>query len=313
MRKISFQKFIPGGNPTILIPSVEIPAGKRAAVAEQLMRPLHLQAEQVGFTDPTTAPPRLEMMGGEFCLNATRCLVFEAARLNRFLPLADTDDLFGLVASSGVAEALPVRVKNGKIALRESSPESLTSLDCLVSLKIVLDAESRREIEPGALLLRLPGISHLLLNEKLHPLPADPLDGAAAWRQRLGLDAEPACGVVWHCELKTGPDETVLSRGIIPVVRVAETNSSILESACGSGTLALGLQALLEAGRPAQAQPLFMNVRQPSGEFLRLKIEGCPATPEETDAPSFNCTAEVGGPVSICASGQAFVSLPKIE
>ena len=114
------------------------------------------------------------------------------------------------------------------------------------------------------------------------------------------MENEPASGVVWYKTFSTdeGPDglKTLYYR-ITPLVHVAETNTSILESACGSASLALGL---LAAAREQPAGGLKLEIFQPSHERLLLylqKIEGRP------DA----YLAEVGGPVRLCAEGETFV------
>ncbi|PTN32233.1 hypothetical protein [Desulfonatronum sp. SC1] len=56
---------IAGGNATALVR--DCPPARRASLAADLLR----EVEQVGFVDHQAHPPRLEMMGGEFCINAT--------------------------------------------------------------------------------------------------------------------------------------------------------------------------------------------------------------------------------------------------
>ncbi|MDL2307092.1 hypothetical protein LJC48_03570 [Desulfovibrio sp. OttesenSCG-928-C06] len=433
MQQLDFLKLIPGGNPTILV-TTPVESGQRMALANKLMHPLHLQAEQVGYINLDAAPPSLDMMGGEFCLNATRSLVFEMARQKLLFPLDGTDDLFGLAQSSGAEKPLQVRVKNGKalvypkksgnsagsngvIELSRATGNSaensakaetgaITSLDCLVSVEVHVDPDTITEIEPGAILVRLPGISHLLLDESIHRLPerepSPERNGASAhcskqtdtnssehgnqqktngssernaqqdnsgasedknspgndsktensaasgwqdavfrqanvWLDRLGLKNEPACGAIWFRALDVPPGfiaepgKTVLFREITPVVHVAATQSCILESACGSATLALGIfEAVRQSGgrtnnntAKLKSGQLFLNVRQPSGQNLRQKVvyssapceyaEEGSATSQPKGASTsptpciLRCEAEVGGIVRLCASGATFV------
>lgn len=56
---------IAGGNSTALVQNC--PTVLRASLAANLLG----EVEQVGFVDDRARPPRLEMMGGEFCINAT--------------------------------------------------------------------------------------------------------------------------------------------------------------------------------------------------------------------------------------------------
>lgn len=309
-QRLKFLKLIPGGNPTILVTEPDVPPAERMKTALRLMHPLHLQAEQVGFVKTRTAPPRLEMMGGEFCLNATRSLAFEAARQGRFLPLAGTEDLFGLVRCSGHPSTLPVRVAEGKRLLRLSRQEQapLFELDCYVSLECSLGPEEIQEAAPGAVLVRLPGICHLLLDENRYPQPANQPGGppktleeeAAVWRKKLNMDCEPACGVVWYKAFcpDEGPDgvKTLYYR-ITPLVFVSETKTSVLESACGSASLAL---SLLAAAQEQPADALNLQIFQPSHEHLLVHLQRNPERPD-------TCQVEVGGPVWLCAEGEAYI------
>ena len=56
---------IAGGNPTALVQGC--PLAYRDHTAGALLR----NVEQVGFIQPLASPPHMEMMGGEFCLNAS--------------------------------------------------------------------------------------------------------------------------------------------------------------------------------------------------------------------------------------------------
>ncbi len=78
--KIPFSKWSPGGNITILLEQV-LPKKKHAELCARVLSPLHLQAEQSGTIDLNSNPPRLRMMGDEFCINATRsCAALLAER-----------------------------------------------------------------------------------------------------------------------------------------------------------------------------------------------------------------------------------------
>ncbi|MDL2285171.1 hypothetical protein LJB93_00325 [Desulfovibrio sp. OttesenSCG-928-F07] len=307
MQKVNFVKLSPGGNTTILLNAQDTPPQKRAEVANMLMNNLHLGAEQVGFTNYTAAPPRLDMMGGEFCLNATRCLVYEMLHKKMFFPLQGTEDLFGLVQSSGINTPLQVRIKNGKTV-----PDS-GQADCMVSILAENSPKNLQELEPGLTLVHVPGISHLLVNLNVYPQPQNPLDEAKKLIQRFNLQNLPACGVIFYQEQaasKPAPSEllppsatlqsslpnsgTFINCTIIPVVYVAATNSFVAETACGSGTMALAI-ALAK-----QAELIFLSVLQPSGETLRVKLEQHKIT-------SNLCRLEVGGKVSLIARGTTYL------
>ena len=69
--KIQFVKANPSGNTTILA-LTPLPRDKYAQAASLLMNDNVIGAEQVGYVEKTESGSRLEMMGGEFCANASR-------------------------------------------------------------------------------------------------------------------------------------------------------------------------------------------------------------------------------------------------
>jgi hypothetical protein len=308
MQNLQFLKLNPGGNPTILVTAPQIPVDEHRKIAGTLMHPLHLQGEQTGFICLEHAPPRLDMMGKEFCLNAARCLALVMAHANRFLPLDGQDDFFGLINCSGCLQPLQVRVKNGSKLSRCGKLAPATPLECFVNIAYRPGDFTLQQTAPGVVLARLPGICHLLLDENILPAPENAVSAAAGWRSRMNLDKEDACGVVWHRQ-----EQSSVYR-ITPVVYVAATGSSVAESACGSGTLALALAVALESAQntaPAVGTELEIAVLQPSGETLYARL----ARREDTAAPgtapaahaSFACTVEIGGQVRLCAKGEAYI------
>ncbi|MDR1242778.1 MAG: hypothetical protein LBM00_08360 [Deltaproteobacteria bacterium] len=306
MQNLQFLKLNPGGNPTILVTAPQIPVDEHREIAGTLMHPLHLQSEQTGFICLEHAPPRLDMMGQEFCLNAARCLALVMAQANRFLPLDGQDDFFGLISCSGCSQPLQARVKNGNKLSRRGKLAPATPLECFVNLAYRPGDFSLQQTAPGVMLVRLPGICHLLLDENILPAPENTVAAAAGWRSRMNLDKENACGVVWHRQ-----EQSSVYR-ITPVVYVAATGSSVAESACGSGTLALALALeSVQNTTPAKGRNLEIAVLQPSGEALYARL----ARRHETAAPgtapaaheSFACTVEIGGQVRLCAKGEAYI------
>lgn len=292
MNKLNFVKYSPGGNPTILVTGPRLSLESRATVAAELMHPQHLVAEQVGFIELANTPPRLDMMGGEFCLNATRCLVYEMWRKGLFFPLAGTDDYFGLVQSSGLDEPAQVRVKNA----RHTAPNK--PAECFVQLEVRRDSETITELDKGALLVRLPGISHLLLDERYHELPEYPMVATRERLGRYGLLGEDACGVVWH-RMEPIAEKNLISCRITPIIHVAATKSCVAETSCGSGTLALAL-ALAPSMSLGTNPAAFMRVLQPSGEAIRLSVKPIPG--------ENNYRIELGGFVRLVACGETFVA-----
>lgn len=235
---MQFWKISPSGNPTILIPAAQAPLEQRARLAATVMSQEHLGADQVGFYSPPTdkLPARLDMMGGEFCLNATRALAFLLAHMHYFEREGQVEKL----SVSGLKEPALCSV------LGDSAK---TALDFAILPKADL-------LAPQTWLLRLPGIKHIVyLDQK------PPQDGEAFCRSQLqeyGLGREDAVGFIWLDEQ---------SRELTPLVWVRQTASLIRESACGSGSLAC---ALLLHERLHLSK---VSLKQPSGHNLDIEIE----------------------------------------
>ena len=216
--EISYITLDPTKNITLL---VETPVRRQAqsAVAQLLLRS-DPQAEQVGFLEPAALPGarrRLQMMGGEFCGNASMAL----AAL-----LAHEDGL-----SPGQETVIPLEVsgKEGLLTCRVRA-----EADCF---RGTVDMPLPEKIEAvdvwtGAEMLScpavfLPGIVHAVV-------PVGAVDRARAEEavQLLcaALRAE-AAGLLLF-------DEAALS--FEPLVYVAATHTAVWERGCGSGSAALG-------------------------------------------------------------------------
>ena len=161
MRVLPFTKYSPCGNTTILVQDASLPASERARVAAEIIAPGHLEAEQAGYVDTAAPVPRLDMMGGEFCVNATRAFAALLAGEGRLSPEKgdpEGNDLYGAVSVSGMPERLRVRVRR----LAPHRFESAVLLD-------LPEAPPLEAVAPGIHLVRVPGIAHLVLDAAAHP------------------------------------------------------------------------------------------------------------------------------------------------
>lgn len=312
-----FSKLVPGGNPTAILHEPQLAPPALAELSARLMDPLCLGVEQAGALYPGGDRPgaalaRLEMMGGEFCVNAARAAAMLLAGQGRLAPLAGsgTDLRGGPIRVSGMDEAVFVLAARSEASLmgavlnqarareRKASdtlPESEWALPgqilyCAARMRYAGSADSCRPAHNGAWRVDMPGMTHVLIDTAKHPLPdlASPAvwrKESAAWRTICGLTAAPASGVVWFAA-----DEEAVR--IWPAVAVAATDTEHLESACGSASLAV---ALLRQSRGAVG-PAFTKVAQPSGESLHVFVESAPAG-------SNSVSAWVAGPVELVAEG----------
>ncbi len=291
--RIPFSKWSPCGNITLFLEQ-PLPAALHVAICAAVLQQSHLYAEQSGTIDLATIPPKLTMMGGEFCVNATRA--FAALLATRgYLKQTGEYQWTGHVTVSGMQSPLCVRVA-------QLDASHFTSAACLPLFPL----PAVKHLGKGISLVRLQGIVHLILDTACHPLPSEGpeaiLHAAAGWREMYALNAEDACGVIWLDH----PDACADYLAITPVVRVRETDSVFLETSCGSGSLA----AVLSRG----IMPRHWAVRQPSGENLNIILEETPApqtaccdsaTPSRTQWQAW-----VEGKVDLLAEGITYVDCP---
>lgn len=293
MPTFPFVKFTPAGNPTILVSEKGGSLAARARLAKAILHPLHLGAEQVGFVDFSARLPRLDMMGGEFCVNATRCLAVMLAE-KELLRVCRDGWLRGEATVSGMDCPLALRVRPIFDAAELRAHMTDTALSPLPDVHELYDMPASYESDvelplrgievsscgTGRFLVRMPGITHLVLDRACHDFP-DPqaLTTACAELRRLyDLEGEEAAGCIWYDR----------SAGRIdPVVWVRGTDSTCYESACGSGTLAVAL-ACVFAGSTSTGTARLM---QPAGEALTVS--------RNLDRG----TVWIGGPVRVVAQG----------
>lgn len=314
---LPFLKYSPSGNTTLLV-RLDAPAcaggpdlgpAERAAVAAEIIAPEHLGAEQVGFVRLNGALPRLDMMGGELCVNATRAMAAllldehwlrpEPARrtagatpagqvsgprrhtATAHVTPAENGWQSGLVSVSGADAPLTVRARRNGRRLETAVRLDKPAPACL------------ERLEPGLSLVRLPGITHLVLDADHHPLPD-------VWRAqvdelfaRYHLLEEEAAGCIWLHRAVDVPampesaDAARACRRLTPFVRVRATGTVCAESACGSGSLAAALA--IARTNPDQATFAFI---QPGGETLEVRLDA--------DA------AWISGAVRLIARGDVF-------
>ena len=305
MLALPFYKFSPGGNPTLLFVARLAPV-QQEPVARQCLHPLHLDGEQVGFVDPEQ--PALRMAGGEFCLNATRCLGLLLA-LEKRLPMhAASPALEGQAVQQWSG---PVRTSGMPDEVRLHVQRQGDTFNAAVELPI--SRACRCEVlDAGFTLVRLPGIVHLLVDARLHPFPADWKAESARLRARYNLMQEDAAGCVWWSPLSGTNSRYSATQRVLrsdPVVAVRHPHTVCYESACGSGALALALAQAQEHGQ-AEAVAAFcqdsapsFSIVQPSGQPIVVDLHCSQGLATQPD-PILQAT--VGGPVRLVAKGEAY-------
>ena len=233
---ISYTKIDPAGNITVIVDSF-VPRKQQSRVASELMK-RDVTVEQVGFLEKPDDPccaVRLQMMGGEFCGNATRAYAMYVARQRGGLSEVR-------LRVSGCDHIVTAAVDLARGAARAEMPLP----------RAVRAAEVKGH---AGTLVDLAGIAHLVI-EGVAPSEdffraAEPLFSAIE-----GLDAY---GVIFL-------DRT--SHRMTPLVKVVDTGTLIWEGSCGSGTIACAV-----AESAGLADGLFeQDYFQPAG-VVRASIE----------------------------------------
>ena len=292
---VDFTKLSPGGNDTIIVQS-PVPAAKRATLARTLMSNQYVGGEQVGYLTPAPASgidARLDMMGGELCVNGLRSaatvVASQTAKTNLRLSSSGTDEIFKFV----------------------SVPQKgayYTSITLNLNPQI-------KELEENTVLVHLDGISHLLC-EFGQQTPIDPTKVFAELRRRYDseLAALSAFGIIPFHVYRNG-------YRIYPVVCVRETNTVIPETGCGSGSVALTLSmtngncscSIFQPSGYLYQVDVTRNTKQTKvtlGSDVHILVQGMAHIGKFSFQPHPSPTSPSpasGGPSSTSAPGQAGV------
>lgn len=310
MPALAFSKWSSGGNTTLFLHVAGGTPLQLRALAQSALRQAWLGAEQAGCV--SLEQRSLQMAGGEFCVNACRALGALLAHARLTHPGGGGDDATMAVGScaanarvrvSGwpgavVVDARPRTTQHTAASIPTQAPAwevsaRLRLASCAPILGRPQPAGSPEAGPAPCMVVRLPGITHLLLPPDAPGLPpcdrpetgaalARRLDDAAALISAYGFEDEAAAGVIWWRLNADGAQ-------MFPVVRVRDAGTLMAESACGSGALALALELERRTGRHD------VCLRQPSASSLHVRL-GAPDADGSREAL-------VDGPVRLLASG----------
>ena len=224
----------PCGNITGFVVAPVYP-GYRKAYTDCIMEQIDSEVEQVGFISPAYegAPLRMDMMGGEFCANATRAYGLYSAGFY------DTDGLVDIeVYVSGHEGTTDViaDVKNQK---------------AYVALDAPLDKKTVKDDGKDYTLIKLHGISHLIVEDKEDK---EFVDKALEVLKKDYKDE--AYGVLFF-------DKENLE--MIPYVYVEGSETLFREGSCGSGTVAV--VDYLEDDINSLDEDYKISIKNPAGEL----------------------------------------------
>lgn len=224
----------PCGNITGFVVAPVYP-GYRKAYTDCIMEQIDKDVEQVGFISPAYegAPLRMDMMGGEFCANATRAYGLYSASFY------DTDGLVDIeVYVSGHEGTTDViaDVKNQKAYVALDAP--------IGREKLTIDGKD-------CTLIKLPGISHLVVEEEEDK---EFVDKALDVLKKDHKDE--AYGVLFFNKEKLE---------MIPYVYVEGSETLFREGSCGSGTVAV--VNYLEDDIAKLDEDYKISIKNPAGEL----------------------------------------------
>ena len=225
--KVSFVKLSPTRNTTILVRD-RFPREDHARIANALMDPACVGAEQAGFIEPADGcDGKLRMMGGEFCGNATMAFGALIAR-ERGLERADLR-----LEISGAESYVPCRIE------RLGEDHYRGTVDMPLPERI-FDWN-------GHCCVSFDGITHVIVGRDLMTREKAE-EKIALWCEALGADA---LGILlWDAA----------AGAIEPLVYVPAAGTRVWEQGCGSGTSAVGCMLAAQA-----RADITQEVRQPGG------------------------------------------------
>ncbi len=239
MRSIRYIRANPTGNITCLVVSPVAPENR-----ERVTGLLMDRCEQVGYLSAPTLPGtglKLEMMGGEFCGNATMAAGAFLARQA------------GVCAGETVRLNLEVSGAEKPVSCRIRALEG--AWEGTVDMPRILEVRPFSFGGRSLSLVRMEGIVHLINREEILTRQ----EAEELLRHLAPETGEAAAGLLHWNEKE---------QFMTPLVYVPSSGTMVWESGCGSGSTALGALLALEKGDGV----FVTDVRQPGG-LLRVRTE----------------------------------------
>lgn len=242
--KLQFIKVSPTQNMTIYVLD-QVARENHIEVANKLLGYGNLYAEQVGFIERSEGHIRLQMMGGEFCGNATRSLA--AIIVDRGLDSIEKEGEEYLVKleTSGLERVVECRVRK---TYKNNIYMSQIHMPLPFSIKDVKIPWLGEEFMMER--VDFPGITHFIVDDKKIN-DRDKLYEIV--KSEMDKEEYEAFGIMYY---------DYESNFLIPLVYVKSTDSLYWEKSCGSGTTALGAALAYK-----DKKDIDMVIAQPGGEL----------------------------------------------
>lgn len=220
---VQFVKINPAENTTVFVLD-PIAKDSHQSVARELMAYGNVSAEQVGFV--TLQPSedcdgRIDMMGGEFCGNASRSLGAYLAYRNG----QESLEKIYRISCSGIPSVMECQVKKTAVPNRFIAkiemplPRQIRQ----VSIAVAKHLYQFQRVD-------FEGITHFVLPVAENELMDRPALFEAV-KNHMGQDGYEALGVMFY---------DLVAKNMVAAVYVKATDSLFWERSCGSGTAAVG-------------------------------------------------------------------------
>lgn len=236
--EIEYKIYNPGGNITALVKGCEYNKEEKKIINDLIMKENSL-VEQVGFLSDKEY--RLEMAGGEFCLNATRCAVYDylnGKEGNIKISVSGVKDIIkGFILS------------NGKVEVIMNINKSISDL---ISIK------------DNLYLINLDGILIVIMN----------YSDSKEYINRLKINKNKEMNNIKENILnKIDSDASAIGLMLLednkinPIVWVKDIDTLFYETACGSGSLGTAIYNYYIN------KDTNMNIIQPSGYSIDIELD----------------------------------------
>lgn len=228
----------PGGNDTALVVGIVKDSIIRKKINDQIMAE-HPNVEQVGFVNLDPQSAELMMAGLEYCGNASRSTAWQILK--------------------GESGEVKITVSGAKSQLRAGVDKNGNAW---AQMPIYSDPANITFLQDGSAVVAMEGITHVVVEDKYADANITQLKEIALQKlTRLGLNqAVAAAGVMF-----TSPTDKGIK--IKPVVWVRDIQTLFYETACGSGTTAVGLLEALKAD-----SSITVPVIQPTNIPIEIKV-----------------------------------------
>ena len=238
-QEISYYIYSPCGNDTALVQGIHYSNEIKKTINDKIME-LNSNVEQVGFVEKSQGC-QLIMAGGEFCGNATRSAAY-------FFLEGDMGQL--KIKVSGVDDFIDAGI------------DKETKAWCRFPIYVGNDVVTL--LEPGIHKVKMNGIIHIVIDENVAQEYIKNIDNikpnAMNLIRKFNIYEADAVGVMFLEKMEQRIK-------IHPVVWVKSIDTLFYETACGSGSVAIGiLKSLSENSSQA------LEVLQPSGQVIETTI-----------------------------------------